>query len=60
MDRDGTAGFHRGLWFTIFASSDQKIVELFRKPEHLRLPASTMVRPGELLSLLPVPAVASA
>jgi hypothetical protein len=45
--------FHRGLWFTIFASSDQRIVELFSKPEHLRLPASAMVRPGDLVSLLP-------
>ena len=51
--------FHRGLWFTIFASSDQKIIELFNKPEFLQLPASTMVRPGELLGFLPVPAVAS-
>lgn len=52
--------FHRSLWFTIFASSDQKTVELFSKPEHLRLPASAMIRPGELLSFLPVPFVASA
>jgi hypothetical protein len=49
--------FHRGLWFTIFASSDQRIIELFNKPEFLQLPASVMVRPGNLLGLLPVPAV---
>jgi hypothetical protein len=52
--------FHCGLWFTIFASSDQKIIELFKKPEFLALPASVMVQPGGLLSLLPVPAVAIA
>ena len=52
--------FHRGLWFTVFASSDQKIVELFSKPEHLKLPASALVKPGHLLTLLPVPTVASA
>jgi hypothetical protein len=40
--------FHRGLWFTIFASSDQRIIELFKKPEFLQLPASVMVRPGDL------------
>jgi hypothetical protein len=49
--------FHRGLWFTAFASSDQGIIELFRKPEFLQLPASAMIRPGNLLSLLPAPAV---
>ena len=45
--------FHRGLWFTSFASSDQRIIELFNKPEFLQLPASVMVRPGNLLGLLP-------
>lgn len=50
--------FHRGLWFTIFASSDHRIIELFNKPEFLQLPASVMVRPGNLLSLLPAPAAA--
>jgi hypothetical protein len=45
------AQFHRGLWFTIFASSDQRIIELFNKPEFLQLPASVMVRPGNLLGL---------
>ncbi len=48
--------FHSGLWFTIFASSDKRIIELFNKPEFLQLPASVMVRPGNLLGLLPVPA----
>jgi hypothetical protein len=43
--------FHRGLWFTIFASSDKRIIELFNKPEFLQLPASVMVRPGNLLGL---------
>jgi hypothetical protein len=52
--------FHRGLWFTIFASSEQRYIELFNKPEFLRLPASFMVRPGNLLGLLPTPAVAAA
>jgi hypothetical protein len=50
--------FHRSLWFTIFASSDHKIIELFKKPEFLQLPASMMVRPGNLLSLLPAPPAA--
>jgi hypothetical protein len=49
--------FHRGLWFTIFASSDKRIIELFHKPEFLQLPASVMVRPGNLLGPLPAPAV---
>ncbi len=52
--------FHRGLWFTVFASSDQTIIELFNKPDFLHLPASVMVRPGNLLGLLPAPAVAAA
>ena len=47
------AQFHRGLWFTVFASCDTKIIDLFRSPEHLALPASELVRPGELLRLLP-------
>jgi hypothetical protein len=42
------AQFHRGLWFTIFASSDQRIIELLKKPEFLQLPASVLLRPGEL------------
>jgi hypothetical protein len=52
--------FHRGLWLTIFASSDQRITELFNKPEFLQLPASVMVRPGNLFSLLPAPTVGTA
>ena len=43
--------FHRGLWFIVFASSDKRLVELFRKPEFLQLPGSAMVRPGGLVSL---------
>jgi hypothetical protein len=45
------AQFHRGLWFQMFASSDQRIIELLKKPEFLQVPASALVRPGELLSL---------
>jgi hypothetical protein len=52
--------FHRGLWFTIFASSDQRIVELLEKPEFLALPASVFAQPGHLLKLLPTPMVAAA
>jgi len=44
--------FHRGLWFTIVVSSDQRIVELFTQQEIQRLPASSLVKPGGLLSLL--------
>jgi hypothetical protein len=40
------AQFHRGLWFTIFASSDPKIIDLFNKPESSKLPASVIARPG--------------
>lgn len=48
--------FHRGLWFTIFASSDQRIIALLNK-ELLQVPGSVMVRPGNLLGLLPAPSV---
>ena len=47
------AQFHKGLWLTVFASIDPKLVELFAKPEFLRLPTAAMVRPGELLNLVP-------
>ena len=47
------AQFHRGLWLTMFASSDPKLVEMFGRPEHMAIPASSLVRPGELLGLLP-------
>jgi hypothetical protein len=47
------AQFRRRLWLTLFASSDQRIIERFRKPEFLALPTSVMVSPGQLLSLLP-------
>ena len=47
------AQFHRGLWYTLFASCDPEIIELFNKPEHLSLPASVLVKPGGLLQLLP-------
>jgi hypothetical protein len=49
------AQFHRGLWLTVFASSDPRIIELFAKREFLALPASAMVRPGELLGMVPLP-----
>jgi hypothetical protein len=54
------AQFHRGLWFTIFASCDPRIIELFKRPEFLNLPASALVRPGELLQLLPSSAASAA
>lgn len=44
--------FQRGLWYTLFASSDERIIELFNKPEFQQLPASVTVRPGGLLMLL--------
>jgi hypothetical protein len=47
------AQFHRGLWLTTFASTDPQIIELFAKPEFLALPASAMLRPGELRGLVP-------
>ena len=50
--------FHRGLWFIAFASSDQRMVGLFGNPPFLALPASAIVRPGELLSRVPVPLTA--
>jgi hypothetical protein len=46
------AQFHRGLWFTIFASSDERIIELFTKPEFSQLPASVVIKPGGLNALL--------
>jgi hypothetical protein len=46
------AQFHRGLWFTIFASSDERIIALFTKPEFSQLPASVMIKPGGLNTLL--------
>jgi len=53
------AQFHRDLWFTLFASSDEKIIEIFTKPEVSQLPASAMVRPDCLLDLLTAPNGAS-
>jgi hypothetical protein len=47
------AQFHRGLWITAFASTDPRIIDLLVKPEFLALPRSALVRPGELLGLLP-------
>jgi hypothetical protein len=47
------AQFHRGLWLTVFASCDPKIIELFKKPLFLNLPASALIKPGELLQRLP-------
>ena len=46
------AQFHRGLWLTIFASSDERIIALFTKPEFSQLPASVMIKPGSLNTLL--------
>jgi hypothetical protein len=46
------AQFHRGLWITLFASSDPKIIALFEDPRFTSLPASALVRPGELRKLL--------
>jgi hypothetical protein len=54
------AQFHRGLWFTIFASCDPKIIELLTKPEFLALPASALIKPGELLQHLPSSAATAA
>ena len=54
------AQFHRGLWFTLLASCDPKIIELIVKPEFVGLPASVLVRPGELLRLLPSSAATAA
>jgi hypothetical protein len=51
------AQFHRGLWLTVFASTDPRIIGLFAKPEFLALPTSAIVRPGELLNLVPAPPV---
>jgi hypothetical protein len=48
------AQFHRGLWLTVFASTDPKIIELFAN-KFSGLPASAMVRPGDLLALVPAP-----
>ena len=47
------AQFHKGLWVTALASSDERIVALLMKPEMLRLPGSALIRAGELLSRLP-------
>jgi len=47
------AQFHKGLWFTLFASHDTRIIELFHKPDFLSLPGSVLITPGELIRLLP-------
>jgi hypothetical protein len=54
------AQFHRGLWFTLFASCDARIIELLSKPDFVSLPASALVKPGEVLKLLPSSAAAAA
>lgn len=46
------AQFHRGLWYTILASSDARIVELFYRPELRTISASVTLRPGEILTYL--------
>ena len=48
------AQFHRGLWFTLFASCDPKIIELLSNQTFLGIPASVLVKPGELLETLAV------
>lgn len=52
--------FHRGLWFTLFASCDPKIIALLSIPAFVNLPGSALVKPGELLRLLPSPAATAA
>ncbi|SEH82046.1 hypothetical protein SAMN05216367_2166 [Tardiphaga sp. OK245] len=47
------AQFHRGLWFTLFVSCDSKMIALFNRPDFLGLPASALIRPGELIQRLP-------
>ena len=47
------AQFHKGLWFTVFASSAPKIIDLLTAPPFVNLPASVFVKPGGLLKLLP-------
>lgn len=47
------AQFHSSLWFVLIATSDDKIIDLFQRPEIAALPGSTFVRPGGLLALLP-------
>jgi hypothetical protein len=49
----GVAQFHRALWFTFFASCEPKIIELISDPKFLGVPASVLVKPGDLLKLLP-------
>lgn len=47
------AQFHSGLWFTMFATIDQRIIELFSKPAFLNLTGSGIVKSGGLLRLVP-------
>jgi len=42
------AQFHRGLWITLFASCEPRIVALISEPKFVALPASALFRPGEL------------
>jgi hypothetical protein len=49
------AQFHRGLWYTLFASCDQQIIEVFHTPELVGLPASVLIKPGGLLQPLSSP-----
>lgn len=44
--------FHRSLWFTLFVSSDAKIIDLISSPQCRNIPASKVVHPGELISVL--------
>jgi hypothetical protein len=47
--------FHHSLWLTMCATCDPKIIDFFNGAEFLTVPASGLVRPGELLKLLPPP-----
>jgi len=40
--------FHRSLWVVCCASSNSRIMDIFRRPESAGIPASAMINPGEL------------
>lgn len=46
------AQFHRGLWFTVFASCEPRIIELLNRPNFVSLPGASLVRPGQLTDIL--------
>jgi len=47
------AQFHKGLWMTLFASSEPRTINLMSRPEFNELPASVLASPGKLRTLLP-------